>query len=96
MNKIMALVAVLAFLLTPLAAVCSFAETPAGTTFNVYTEKMAKDNHYSPSGWMGDYGDMMMSEGCGENPHSGKSCIKIASKSGDFDVVRSEKPFVQR
>jgi hypothetical protein len=78
MKRIMIFAAALALLLTPLAAVCSFAEAPAGTTFNVYTEKMAKDNHYAPSGWMGDYGDMMMSEGCAENPHSGKTCMKIA------------------
>ena len=45
--------------------------------FNVYTEKTAKDNHYTPSGWMGDYGDIKVDTGCKDAPHSGVTCIKV-------------------
>ncbi|MBN1898217.1 MAG: hypothetical protein JW827_05540 [Spirochaetes bacterium] len=34
-------------------------------------------NHYIPSGWMGDWGDIYLNEMYKENPHSGKTCIKI-------------------
>ncbi len=46
-------------------------------TFNVYTEKTAKDNHFFPSGWMGDFGDIKLDAGCKDAPHSGANCIKI-------------------
>ncbi len=45
--------------------------------FNVYTDKHARGNHFIPSGWMGDTGDLSYNDGCTENPHSGKTCIKI-------------------
>ena len=45
--------------------------------FNVYTERTAKDNHYYPSGWMGDYGDIKLDTGCKDKPHSEATCIKI-------------------
>ncbi len=45
--------------------------------FNIYTDRTARDNHYIPSGWMGDYGDMKLDTGCKENPHSGTTCLKI-------------------
>jgi len=45
--------------------------------FNVYTDKNARTNHYIPSGYMGDYGDILYNDSHGENPHSGASCIKI-------------------
>lgn len=44
---------------------------------NVYTDKNARDNHFVPSGWMGDYGAVRMDSACLENPHSGSTCIKI-------------------
>jgi len=50
---------------------CEFAK------FNVYTEKTAKDNHYIPSGYMGDYGDIKMDTGYKEAPHAGMTCIKV-------------------
>jgi hypothetical protein len=37
----------------------------------------AKENHYIPSGWMGDYGDLKVNPGCVQGPHSGKSCTQI-------------------
>ncbi|MFH1776064.1 MAG: hypothetical protein ABH952_00655 [Candidatus Omnitrophota bacterium] len=45
--------------------------------FHVYIDKGSRDNHYVPSGWMGDYGDLKLNESCTENPHTGKTCIKI-------------------
>ena len=47
-------------------------------SFNVYTEKTARDNHFFPSGWMGDFGDIKLDAGCKDGPHSGANCIKIA------------------
>ncbi|MFA6355756.1 MAG: hypothetical protein WCY23_01455 [Candidatus Omnitrophota bacterium] len=45
--------------------------------FNIYTEKTAKDNHFFPSGWMGDFGDIKLDAGCKDQPHSGANCVKI-------------------
>ncbi|MCP4649183.1 MAG: hypothetical protein GY853_03760 [PVC group bacterium] len=45
--------------------------------FGVYYDRGNRQNHYIPSGWMGDHGDIKMNENCKENPHSGKSCIKF-------------------
>ncbi|MFZ2385493.1 MAG: hypothetical protein WBE75_04730 [Candidatus Omnitrophota bacterium] len=45
--------------------------------FVVYKDKNHKDNHYIPSGWMGDFGDVQMDEQSAENPHSGKHSIKF-------------------
>lgn len=45
--------------------------------FNVFTDANARDNHYIPSGWMGDYGDMKFERAWKENPHSGTTCIKV-------------------
>lgn len=45
--------------------------------FVVYTDKNARDNHYIPSGWMGDYGDVKINDQSMENPHSGTTCIQF-------------------
>ncbi len=45
--------------------------------FNVYSDRTARDNHFMPSGWMGDYGDIKLDTGWKDNPHSGTTCIKI-------------------
>ena len=45
--------------------------------FRVYTDRVARDNHYCPSGWMGDYGDLRLNENCKTTPHSGTTCIEI-------------------
>ncbi len=46
-------------------------------SFNVYTDANSPDNHYAPSGWMGDWGDIKMNASFFDNPHSGTTCIKI-------------------
>ncbi len=45
--------------------------------FVVYLDKNAKDNHYIPSGWIGDYGDIKMIDQSAENPHSGTTSIQF-------------------
>ncbi|MFA5340117.1 MAG: hypothetical protein WC317_08265 [Candidatus Omnitrophota bacterium] len=72
MKKLVVLMAALGILA---AAAVSYAEFKK---FNVYTDKMAKDNHYTPSGWMGDYGDIKVDAGSKDNPHSGTTCVKIS------------------
>lgn len=46
-------------------------------TFAVYIDQGSKDNHFAPSGWMGDYGDLKVNPGWSEDVHSGKTCVKI-------------------
>jgi hypothetical protein len=46
-------------------------------TFVVYLDKGARENHYIPSGWMGDVGDVKMDDQHAVDPYSGKSCIQF-------------------
>ena len=84
MKKLLILLVVLA--LVACFAGRSYAADATATTaaaatgfkkFNVYTDRSARDNHFIPSGWMGDWGDMKLDTGWKENPHSGTTCIKI-------------------
>jgi hypothetical protein len=45
--------------------------------FHVYVDRAARENHFIPSGWMGDYGDIKMDENCKETPHAGTTCLKF-------------------
>ncbi|MFC1703501.1 hypothetical protein ACFL1E_01780 [Candidatus Omnitrophota bacterium] len=45
--------------------------------FGVYIDKGSGENHFIPSGWMGDVNDVEFSDMSRENPHSGKTCIKV-------------------
>jgi hypothetical protein len=45
--------------------------------FYVYTDKRAPQNHFAPSGWMGDYGDIAIDDASPVNPADGKTCFKI-------------------
>ena len=45
--------------------------------FYVYSDKGARVNHYIPSGWMGDYGDVKIDDANTTDPADGKTCIKI-------------------
>ncbi|MFH1655691.1 MAG: hypothetical protein ABH954_03680 [Candidatus Omnitrophota bacterium] len=52
--------------------------------FSVYTDKGSPSNHFIPSGWMGDNVegiDIIRNDASTENPHSGKTCIKIVYTS---------------
>lgn len=44
---------------------------------NVYTDAKAPDNHFIPSGWMGDYGDMKFNDKYMTLPHSGTTSVQI-------------------
>jgi len=48
-----------------------------GKKFYVYADKGYFKNHFVPSGWMGDYGDIKFNDGWTESPYSRRSCIKI-------------------
>ena len=54
------------------------ASSQAGSKlFNVYTDKRSSDNHFVPSGWMGDAGDIKMNDQFMENPHGGTTSIQF-------------------
>jgi len=52
--------------------------------FWIYKDKGARDNHFAPSGWMGDAGDIKLNDQCTDNPHSGTTCMKF-----DYSAKRS-------
>ncbi len=45
--------------------------------FPVYTDARSPDNHYIPSGYMGDYNDIKIRQSWMENPRSGTTSIRI-------------------
>ncbi|MCK5344736.1 MAG: hypothetical protein KAR20_15085 [Candidatus Heimdallarchaeota archaeon] len=45
--------------------------------FGVYYDRGNRQNHFIPSGWMGDFDDLKMNDRSSENPHSGKTCMKF-------------------
>jgi exo-beta-1,3-glucanase (GH17 family) len=50
-------------------------ETPY--TFDVYRDRDIAGNHYVPSGWMGDAGDIQLDECWRENTHTGSTAIRV-------------------
>ena len=45
--------------------------------FPIYTDGTSPDNHYTPSGWMGDYGDLSIDDKNFTNPHGGTTSVKV-------------------
>ena len=45
--------------------------------FVVYRDKRYVNNHYIPSGWMGDAGDIKFNDSCKDNPQTGYTCIEV-------------------
>lgn len=45
--------------------------------FYIYDDAYSKKNHFTPSGYMGDYNDIHMDNNFRQNPHSGDSCIRV-------------------
>ncbi|MFA5095975.1 MAG: hypothetical protein WC478_01400 [Candidatus Omnitrophota bacterium] len=45
--------------------------------FVVYSDKGNRSNHYIPSGWMGDYGDIKMNDQAAESPKTGTTSIQF-------------------
>jgi hypothetical protein len=46
--------------------------------FYIYSDKGSPSNHYIPSGWMGDYGDIKIDDRDTKDPADGKTDIKIS------------------
>jgi hypothetical protein len=44
--------------------------------FYVYSDKSDKRNHFAPSGWMGDYGDLKLNDADTESPIDGRTAVK--------------------
>lgn len=64
---------------TPAAATPTPAATPAASTlFYVYQDADSPGNHFTPTGYMGDTGDIKVDEAFRPNPHSGSTCIRVA------------------
>ena len=45
--------------------------------FPIYTDAKSPDNHFVPSGWMGDYGDIKFNDSFVTNPHGGSASIQV-------------------
>lgn len=63
----------------PINTAINLGSKPAGKDqyFYVYHDKMDRLNHYIPSGWMGDYGDMKYDDRDATEPQDGRTDIKI-------------------
>jgi hypothetical protein len=69
----------------PLCAIAQEQVAGQPKEFVVYKDKGARENHYAPSGWMGDYGDIKINDQFLGNPQSGSSSIQFvysAKKTG--------------
>jgi hypothetical protein len=47
------------------------------TNFNIYSDKYSVANHFDPSGWMGDKGDIAFDDGATTTWHTGGNSIRI-------------------
>jgi hypothetical protein len=77
MKKLLAVAAVLALALPVFALAQETASEEKAKEFVVYTDKGTKGNHYIPSGWIGDFGDIRMNEQSTTSPHSGTTSIEF-------------------
>ena len=59
------------------AGITTYAEMGAFKPFSIYTDAKAPDNHYIPSGWMGDYGDIKLNDKFMTGAHGGSTTIQI-------------------
>lgn len=67
--------------------------TPVGVALNVYSDVDALDNHFTPSGVVGDTGDITINESWPNNPHSGTSSIMIRySAEGNGPYTCEDEP----
>jgi hypothetical protein len=46
--------------------------------FIIYEDKGSTNNHYVPSGWMGNAGGIQAEDGCTNRPHCGATCLRFA------------------
>ena len=66
---------------TPTAVQPSPTAIAAQDTFYVYSDANAPDNHFVPSGWMGDIGDVSVDQGYAGSVCSGRSAIQVTYKA---------------
>ena len=59
----------------------SMASTTGFKGFPIYSDAKSPDNHYIPSGYMGDYSDIKIEIASFDNPHAGTTCMKITYSS---------------
>ena len=64
---------------SPQAATLSVVKLP----FKVYDEVDRGEASYVPSGYMGNAAAIKMNERCPDNPHSGKTCLKVNYAASD-------------
>ncbi|MFH1231482.1 MAG: hypothetical protein V1709_08320, partial [Planctomycetota bacterium] len=74
------LLVVLAALILAMPISTKAEEKPADKPreFMVYLDKNNRENHYIPSGWMGDYGDIKLNDQYMQDPHSGSTCMEFS------------------
>jgi hypothetical protein len=61
--------------------------------FTVFDEKGSTNNHYIPSGWMGNTKGIKLDDGCTSNPHGGKTCLRFEySEAGEWAGVVWQDP----
>ncbi len=53
------------------------APSPAARTFYVYRDAASPENHFRPTGYMGDCGDIEIQEADEERPYAGQTSIRI-------------------
>ena len=51
-------------------------KAPNEKVFYVYHDKADRLNHYIPSGWMGDYGDLKLNDSYTTDPYDGRTAIE--------------------
>ena len=57
-------------------------QTSSFEPFYVYDDFQSRQNHYSPSGWMGSIANLEMDQSYNGDSYSGKYCIKMVYKKG--------------
>jgi hypothetical protein len=69
---------IVAVLVASLSVVAVAAKsTSQANYFYVYSDKGARTNHFAPSGWMGDYGDIKLNDASALNPADGRTAIMV-------------------
>lgn len=62
--------------------------TPEDTDFYVYRDVDYPGNHFAPTGYMGDTGDIILDRAWGENPHTGNTAIRIVYTAAGTGSVK--------
>lgn len=62
-------------------AMCVLGERVKGFPFYVYNDVESSENHFFPTGYMGDFSSFKFDSYCREFPYKGTSCIKITYRA---------------